>query len=80
MTYEEYKEQEMSIIMWGDDSEMDALAANYPEHAARAKQEANARRGCTYEEYQQKLASFPPVHLVHNQDGDVEYVYGESAK
>ena len=53
------------------DGDLEALEAEYP---ARAKAEADARCGETWEAYQQRVAQFPDVRLVPNQDGDVEYV------
>lgn len=57
ISYEEYLEQELLCITatWLDDSDLKELEEQYPEYAARAKAEADARRGCTWEEYQAEL-------------------------
>lgn len=62
ITYEEYKEQEL-LCLWTDwpGAELEELEKQYPKYAARAKAEADARRGCTWEEYQaQQEAANPP--------------------
>jgi len=57
ISYEEYQEQELLSVTatWLDESDLKELEEQYPEYAARAKAEADARRGCTWEEYQAQL-------------------------
>lgn len=57
ISYEEYLEQELLCVTatWLDESDLKDLKEQYPEYAARAKAEADARRGCTWEEYQTEL-------------------------
>jgi len=77
MTYEEYKEQELYALagFYGSrDGDLEALEAEYPEYAARSAKEADVVRGCTLQEYQERVAHYPNVHFVQNQDGDWEYV------
>lgn len=52
-SYEEYKEQEL-LVLWTDweGPTIEELETEYPEYAALSKQEADERRGCTWEKYQ----------------------------
>jgi hypothetical protein len=48
---------------WLEESDLKELQEQYPEYAARAKAEADARRGCTWEEYQAELKAMRQPEL-----------------
>jgi hypothetical protein len=71
-SYEEYDEQ-ISFVSWFDweGPTVEELEAEYPKYAARAKAEADARRGGTLEEHQarQEAENPPEEELIFVLDG-----------